>query len=254
MSLHYRHAILRQFPQSYAGLYAPRGIKIDLALAASQHADYAQALREAGLNVAIVPPDEAYPDSVFVEDTAIVWGTQALIARPKFSPRTGEEIGIAAVLERTHELTRLPDGATLEGGDVFSTEEATFVGLSARTNEAGAEALRQFMARLGRKTIIVPVTKCFHLKSAVTYLGDGTLALAPRLIGTEYFAGYDILEIEPANMIRIGQHVLMLDGYPQAERTLEKFAAPRGLKMRKVSLTEFEKGDGSITCLSLLWG
>ena len=269
MTLNYHHAILRQFPQSYAGLYAPRGIAIDLALAAKQHADYASALREAGLQVSILPPDEAYPDSVFVEDTAVLWGARALIGRlgptsahaedtgrasayaKGFGGRAGEEQGVAAVLSRTHETMHLPDGATLEGGDVFSTEQATFVGLSVRTNQAGVDALRRFMP--DRKVIAVPVEKCFHLKSAVTNLGDGALALDPKLISPEFFKGHDIVEVEPANVIRVGQHLLMLDGYPQAERKLASFAQARGLRVRRVPLTEFEKGDGSITCLSLLW-
>lgn len=258
MSLAYTNAFVRRYPRSYSAHYVPRGRSISLDLCARQHDDYAAALRSAGLNVEVLEADEATPDCVFIEDTAVLWGRHALSTRPR-APRTPEAGAVAAMLRRTHEVSELPDGAFLEGGDVFSTEQATFVGLSSRTNQTGIDALRAFMARFGRETIAVPIEKAFHLKSAVTYLGDGTVAIAPFLVDTAPFARFEQIEIDAdehhgANAIRAKNTLIVSENYPKARRKFEAFAARRGLNVVAVQNGEFEKGDGAISCLSLLWG
>ncbi len=258
MTLAYTHALLRRFPRSYPALYAPLGRTISLEEAARQHGAYADALRAAGLNVEILDGDEATPDAVFIEDTAVLWGRHALRTRPR-PPRTPEAGPVAARLCETHEVTELPEGAFLEGGDVFSTEATTFVGLSSRTNRAGAEALSQFMKRLGRETVAAPIEKCFHLKSAVTYLGDNTVAIAPGLVDAMPFARFEQIHIDAdeahgANCVRVGNHLLVSGLYPKATRALARFAERRGLTLHTIDNSEFAKGDGALTCLSLLWG
>lgn len=258
MALAYTNALLRRFPLSYADYYVSRGRTISLEQAARQHEDYANALRAAGLNVDILDGAEETPDSVFIEDNAVLWGQHALITRPR-PPRTPETAAVAARLRQTHELTELPEGAFLEGGDVFSTENTSFVGLSSRTNRAGAEALSRFMAQQGRETIAVPIEKCFHLKSAVTYLGDNTVAIAPGLVDAAPFARFEQIHIDAdeahgANCVRVGNHLLVSALYPKAARAMAGFAEQRGLTLHTIDNGEFAKGDGALTCLSLLWG
>ena len=257
MSLAYANALLRRFPRSYTDYYVARGRSISLEDAARQHDSYAAALHAAGLEIEILDGAEETPDSVFIEDTAVLWGRHALRTRPR-PPRTPETDAVAARLRLTHEVTELPEGAFLEGGDVFSTESATFVGLSSRTNRAGAESLSRFMKRLGRETIAVPIEKCFHLKSAITYLGDNTVAIAPDLVDAAYFARFEQIHIDAdeahgANCVRAGDHLLVSALYPKAVRTLTRFAEQRGLTLHTIDNSEFAKGDGALTCLSLLW-
>lgn len=258
MSLAYTHALLRRYPRSYPALYAPHGRVISLDACARQHGAYAAALAQAGLEVRVLDGDEATPDCVFIEDTAILWGPAALQTRPR-APRTPEAAAVAAQLAATHEVTTLPEGAFLEGGDVFSTERTTFVGLSVRTNREGIEALARFMARFGRTVTPVPIEKVFHLKSAATYLGDGAIAISPDLVDPTPFAGHELIEIgadEPhgANLIRAKETLIVSENYPKARAAFESFAAKRGLGVIAVQNGEFEKGDGAISCLSLLWG
>ncbi|MGE0740028.1 MAG: arginine deiminase family protein [Hyphomonadaceae bacterium] len=257
MSLTYTHALLRCFPRSYPSLYVERGRVISLDACARQHDAYAAALRAAGLVVEVMDAAEETPDCVFIEDTAVLWGRHALQTRPR-PPRTAEADAVAVRLRQTHEVTTLPDGAFLEGGDVFSTEAATFVGLSSRTNQAGVDALSRFMARFARETIAVPIERAFHLKSAVTYLGDNTVAIAPFLVDTAAFARFtqiaiDVDEHHGANAIRAGRHLIVSENYPKAARRFAAFAETHGLTLISVQNGEFEKGDGAMTCLSLLW-
>jgi dimethylargininase len=258
VTLSYRKAILRRFPSSYPSLYERLGRSISLDVAAAQHDEYANALRAAGLDVSTIEADESLPDSVFVEDTAVLWGSKALIARPS-PPRTEEEIAIAEYLRATHDIVRLRAGAFLEGGDVLLTETMTFVGLSSRTNHAGAEAASDFMASCGRQTRFVPVNRCSHLKSGITYLGWNTVAICPTFIDTTYFAELEKIHISTqeanaANCILTDSALIIADGYPEASLRLAQFASNHGIRIHEVKITEFEKGGGSLTCLSLLWG
>lgn len=252
MSLAYTHALTRAPSPAYPALYPD--IAIDLDLARRQHAAYVAALRDSGLSVRVLDGVAAMPDCVFVEDTAILWERNALMARP--SPRrAGEAEAMAPALAETHAVTWAPEGVKLEGGDVLQTDGHVFVGLTDRTDEAGAEALRAFMAPLGRPVVAVPVTRCLHLKTAATYLGGGAVALSPDLLDAEPFAraGYAIVEANaPAgNAIRAGATLLTMRA---DEPDLAAFARQHGLKRAVLDTSEFEKGDGALTCLSLLWG
>src|SRR5437899_4860511 len=165
------HALVRPQSPAYAPYYAARGISISADLAREQHARYVAALEAAGLRVQAVEQDAAFPDCVFIEDTAVVWGGRALIACMA-AHREGEQAAVEAALRPTHEIVRLPAGATLDGGDVLHVGPTTYVGLSSRTNAAGVRAVAEFLAPAGRSVVPVPVRRCLHLKSAVTALGN----------------------------------------------------------------------------------
>ena len=249
-------ALVRRPPRSYASFYENHGLGIDMALYDRQHAAYVDALKAAGLEIQVIAPDESFADGVFIEDTAVVWGDRALRTRMT-AHREGEQAAVLAHLAATHETVTLPPGATLDGGDVLHTEKITYVGRSARTNAAGAQALREFLSPARRRVVEVPVERCLHLKSAATWLGNETMLAAHDLIDIGYFEAERVLftaqgEEKAANTIRIGNHLLALSGYPETARTLWEFAQYRKLELHLLDMTEFEKGDGSLTCLSIM--
>lgn len=250
-------ALMRRVPDSYAPFYRARGISISSERARAQHAAYADALRAAGVQVHLLDGDEAWPDCVFVEDPAVVLPPRALMGR--LAPhREGEPAPVEAALRRWHQTVPLPDGARLEGGDVLHVEDTTYVGVTARTNRAGVEALREFLAPAGRRVVAVPVTKYLHLKTAATYLGNGTLAAVPDFAGVDAFDVDEVLLVdagEPvaANCLRVNDHLLVVAGNPRTEVRLRAFCERHGVRVVPLQISEFEKGEGSLTCLSLLW-
>lgn len=250
-------ALVRSVSPSYAVAYRRLGIRIDQDRAEAQHHAYVEALRGAGLGVDIVEPDVERYDCVFIEDTAVLWNTHALVTRMP-PDREGEQPPVEEQLRQSHQIAHLPSEATLEGGDVLHVDDMTYVGLSSRTNSAGAEALRLLMGRFGRTVVAVPVLAALHLKTVVTYLGDGTLMAAPDAIGKDTFGVREIISTGPeesraANCLRIGNRLLIPASSPITERRIRSFAEDRGICVVPVDISEFEKGDGSLTCLSLIW-
>ena len=252
-----RRALVRALPQSYRTYYDSLGIEIDFALAETQHMAYAGALAAAGLAVTPVEAAEEFPDCVFIEDTAIVWNDRALVTR-MVARREGEQAAVTERLRDTHEIVTLVDGARLEGGDVLHVDDITYVGLTERTNTAGIAALRFFLAPFNRTVVAVPCTRCLHLKTAATYLGNGTLLLAPGLLDVTQFTNLSRVietpahEAHAANTIRVGDHLLVQGGYPATETLLRGFAEAHGVTVWPVDTSEFAKGDGSLTCLSII--
>jgi len=249
-------ALVRGVSQSYA-IYDKPGRPVSIELAVRQHAAYISALQKSGLEISFVEPDESRPDCVFIEDTAVVWNQHALITR-MCPDREGEQQAVQNILQKTHEIRKLTGSATLEGGDVLHTADTTYVGLSSRTNKPGVRDLRNFMAIFGRRVISIPIEKCLHLKTCATYLGDGQLMVAPGLIPTNAFDAEAMIETDPsearaANCLRIGRHLLIPAGCPKTERRLQRFAETKNLEIISLNISEFEKGDGSLTCLSIIW-
>jgi dimethylargininase len=250
--------LVRRPPDTYAPAYHRRGIAIDAAATARQHAAYVAALQTAGISVHTIDGDAAYYDCVFVEDTAIVWGSSALICRTGNPDRDGEQQAVRAMLGRSHTLSEVPAGGRIDGGDVLHCEDTTFVGQSSRTNEIGIDALRRFLEPCGRMVVAVPVERALHLKSAVTYLGDGVLIAACELIDLRPLADFEVLATAPgeagaANCLRVGRHLMIPAGYAATETLLTDFAQRHRLGINTMNISEFEKGGGGLTCLSLLW-
>lgn len=248
-------AIMRAPAPGYGDFYP--AAHIDMALAGAQHAAYAEFLRSAGVSVDALPGEPDLPDCVFVEDPAVICGDRALITRA-LDHRAGEAALMADVLSKDHALTWLPPGAVLEGGDVLRVDGHVFVGLSRRTNQLGARALADFLRPTGWQVREIAVDRCLHLKTGVTRVGDNTLVISEDLIDPAPFAalGLDLIRVASpamANCLRIGS-MLAAPAHAEAVDDLARIAAfadRRGLGLSVLDISEFEKGEGGLTCLSL---
>jgi len=230
---------------------------IDAGRAAEQHAAYERALVEAGLAVHRLEPLDNDPDAVFVEDTAILLGSDAVITRPGSPSRFDEAASTARGLEPYFPIHRL-GGGTLDGGDVLKIGKVLYVGQSSRTDTAGTKALEAVAARLGYQVMPVKLGKCLHLKSAATFAGpDGkgrpTLLVNPDWVDPALFAGTDPLpvaegEAASANCVRAGDRLILAAGSPGTSARLRA----RGFIIVELDLSELQKAEASGTCMSLI--
>lgn len=226
---------------------------IDLARAVEQHRDYMHALELLGCRVVTLSAQPELPDSVFVEDVAVVVDELAVMTRPGAESRRPEVVSVAKVLKQYRPLATIEAPGTLDGGDVLRLGRAIYVGESARSNAAGIAQLRELLAPHGYTVRSVTTRECLHLKSAVTQLADDTLLLQPAWVDREAFAGYRIIEVDPAephaaNVVRVDDGLLMPAGFP---RTLERLLAA-GFHVVTVDVSELQKAEGAVTCCSLL--
>jgi dimethylargininase len=224
---------------------------VDPALARQQWEGYVAALRAEGWETVEVPPADDCPDSVFVEDTAVVYGGLAVIARPGADERKPETAGTEEKLAALgYRIARIEQPGTLDGGDVLKHDGTVWVGLGGRTNRSGVEQLRALLAPLGARVVAVPVSRVLHLKSAVTALPDGTVVGFEPLVD-DPAAWHSFLPVPE----EAGAHVVLLDEATvlmsaSAPRTRALFEA-RGLRVVAVDIGEFEKLEGCVTCLSV---
>jgi dimethylargininase len=236
-----------------AGLGAP-----DYQRALRQHQAYCSALEQCGLMLTGLEADPNYPDSTFVEDTAVVTVRLAVLTRPGASSRQGEVDGVRKLLaEFFPSLAEIQSPGTLDGGDVCEAGNHFFIGISARTNEAGAQQLAELLASFDYTSSFVDIRglhNLLHLKSGLSYLSENRLAVIDALASGRDLRGYDLVrvnddEMYAANCVRINDHVLVAAGYPLLERKL------RGLGYQAIALdmSEFQKMDGGLSCLSLRW-
>ena len=221
----------------------------DTTKALEQHARYASALEACGLVVTILDADERYPDGCFVEDTAIITPKAAFITCPGNPSRRGETTAIQAQLATERHITVMQDSGTLDGGDVLAADGHYWIGLSKRTNLSGAEQLSRWLEDQGYTTTLLPVNSVLHLKTGMTYLGRG------QYIGIPEFEPYVQLLLHPAeayaaNCMVVNQHLFIPAGYPSVMAQIE--ALNTGYTLHALEMSEFEKMDGGLTCLSLL--
>jgi dimethylargininase len=227
---------------------------IDFRLACEQHRAYEKALEELGCDLHRLPEEIDLPDSVFVEDAAIVVDELAVITRPGAESRRAETISIADALAAYRELQFIEAPATLDGGDVLLIGKTLFVGLSSRSNQQVIEQLRSFLLPYGYEVRGVEVRRCLHLKSAVTQISDGLLLINPAFIDAEAFNGYEWIEVdesEPyaANALRIKDAIIYPANYPRTLTRLET----RRLAIQVVDVSELIKAEGAVTCCSLVF-
>jgi dimethylargininase len=225
---------------------------IDVALARQQHGEYCAALRTAGLDLLELPPDERHPDACFVQDTAVVFGDLAVVARFGVESREGEQEAVRTAFQGHKRLAEIRPPATLEGGDVLIIGPRLFVGLSERTNRAGFTQLRDLLELEGGSVAALPVPESLHLLSDCTYLGRGVLLAKESVASLPIFAGLDVILIPAdegyaANALGLDTYVILPAGYPHTAAQIRA----REFTVLPVPLSEFAKADGGATCLSL---
>ena len=230
---------------------------IDVAAASLQHDGYEQALRDAGLEVIRLPHLPEHADGVFVEDTALLINGHAIITRPGAPSRASEIESTALGLDRHFDLHRIENGH-VDGGDVLRIGSTLYVGLSSRTNYEGFAALKQLVGRLGFETVAARPRNCLHLKSAATLAGHdatGRLVLVynSHALDREQFVGADMMAVDEnertaANVLRVGERLIMPAGNP---RTAELLRA-RGFQVIEVDVSELQKAEAGVTCMSLI--
>lgn len=226
----------------------------DLNVFAKDHADYIAALQSTGANVRVLPANATYPDSVFIEDAALLLQEGAVVTRPGAPSRLGEAADLAPVLEDYYEDIRRIDGpGYLEGGDVLVCENEILVGQSARTDAAGIAELRELVADWGYSVREVQTPPgVLHFKTDCSLMDEETILSTERLSATGCFDGYRVLHTAPgeeaaANAIRFNDIVLMAAGFPGTADVLTK----AGYSLRQIGNTEAAKLDGGMSCLSL---
>src|SRR4051812_7167752 len=248
---------------------------IDYARAVREHAAYDECLRRLGCRVERLPDLPDSPDSVFVEDTAVVVDTLAVIARPGAASRRGEVASAAEALAKYRPLAFIQPPGTLDGGDVLVTKVAgtfaakvpatfqqgvVFVGISGRTNPDGARQLATHLAPHGFSVIPVSVRGCLHLKSAVTLLraprheGQAALLINPDWVDREDFAGFELVDVDPtepaaANVLLVGDKVICAEAHARTRRRIEA----HGIVTLTVPAAELAKAEGGLTCGAIIF-
>jgi len=227
---------------------------IDFKLARLQHQRYEETLRDLGLDVISLPEEPQLPDSVFVEDTAVVLDECAVITRPGAISRRSETETVASTLLPYRELRFILPPATLDGGDVLCIGRQIFIGLTERTNISAVEQMRKLLAEYGYAVSGFQVSGCLHLKSAVTQVTGKTLLINPAWVEKGHFPGMNFLEIDPsepyaANALLIGDSVIYTAAFPMTCRHLKA----AGIEPLLVDFSEFAKAEGAVTCCSLIF-
>ncbi len=227
---------------------------IDVDLARRQHTAYVEALQRMGAAVIVLPAEPDLPDSVFVEDTAVVVNDLAVMTAPLLESRRKEVPTVAAALAPYRKQGGLSGEATLEGGDVMMVGRTLYVGLSARTNRQGVAQLAGLLEPLGYRVEAVRFRDCLHLKSACCYVGRNTLLANSAWIDTAQFGELDVVEVAPeeptaANALWIDEQVLLPASFPRTAQRLRD----RGIMVRPIDVSEVQKAEGGVTCCSILF-
>jgi dimethylargininase len=250
-------AIVRRPGENFAdGLTTFVGEAPDYENALVQHEAYCAALEQCGLNVVRLEADLTHPDATFVEDVAVVTADFAVVTRPGAQSRRSEVDGIRGPLSRffamMHEITA---PGTLDGGDICKAGKHFFIGISERTNEDGAQQLAAILERHGRSASFIDIRgmkNILHLKSGIACVAERQLVVWKELAGHEQFRGYDLICVAPeenyaANCVRVNDRVLIAMGFPRIAAAL----AERGFTTLAIEVSEFQKMDGGLSCLSL---
>jgi dimethylargininase len=217
---------------------------IDFARAEAQHDAYERILAANGCEIVHVPAEPDMPDSVFVEDAAVVLDDVAIITRPGAQSRREEVESVASVLQRYRPLFRVTEPATVDGGDVLVVGQRLYIGRSQRTNLEAIERLN---------AIPIDFQGCLHLKSAVTQIDDETLLLNPRWVDSRQFPDLNYVAVDPAepfgaNALRLADALIFSASHPRTRKLLES----RGYRVEVVDVSELEKAEAGVTCCSVI--
>jgi dimethylargininase len=250
-------AIVREPGKSVEkGLRSNKQAVVSCEAVMAEHRAYVDALAALGLAVAIQPPLEAFPDSVFVEDTALVFPQGAVLLQPGALSRSAERDEVRGALARHFAgVEELGPGEFVDGGDVLVTPQTVFIGVSRRTNRPGAESLKRKLAALGREARIVATpASVLHFKSACALLDEDRIVATRAMAASGIFEGFALLTVPEeedaaANLLRIHNTVLVGEAYPRTAGLL----AQEEYEVRTLPVSEVAKLDAGLSCMSLRW-
>ena len=250
----FTQAIVRKpCPQIVNGLTGSNLGKPDYDLAVKQHNQYCEALIACGLNLIRLDPDHNYPDSTFVEDTALITPKCAIITNPGAPSRRGETKEIKNLLcrmKKTVEEVNSP--GTVEAGDIMMVGSHFYIGISERTNQEGADQMIRILGKYGLSGSKVKLQNVLHLKTGVSYLENNTLLAAGEFIDSKKLKEFNIIPVDDdetyaANSIWVNDQVIIPSGHPKTQKAVER----AGYQTLPVDMSEFRKIDGGVSCLSL---
>lgn len=248
-----QHAWTRDIPDSFTdAITGSRGRRPDVALARSQHNDYRERLSDSGLRVVSLSADEAQPDCVFIEDTAVFLGDLLVATRPGAPARLGEVRSVLAALD-SHPVATIEDPGTLDGGDVMVMGDRVFVGLSERSNPEGIGQLKLFAAERGMETVVLEVSGVLHLKSGVLPIDADTVVVTPGTVDESLLSDLRVIHEHPAerhgfSAMPLPDRVLVTANAPHTARLV----ANAGFEVDPIDVSEILAADGGLTCLSLI--
>ena len=225
----------------------------DFKKALVQHQDYIAALKECGLEVTILDADENFPDSTFVEDVALLTPFCAIITNPGAATRQQEIQSMIPVIKDFYkDIEFIQAPGTVEAGDIMMVADHYYIGLSARTNQAGAEQMINILEKYKMTGSVVSLTEVLHLKTGLGYLENNNLMASGEFLTKAEFQQYNLLEVDrdeayAANSVWVNDIVLTPKGFPKTKKRIEA----AGYIVREVDVSEFQKIDGGLSCLSL---
>ena len=225
----------------------------DYELALEQHIKYREALEQCGVKVTILESDDNYPDSTFVEDTAVLTKDCAIITNPGALSRKGEIKNIIPAVEKFYSnIEYIKSSGTVDGGDILNVDNFYYIGLSKRTNVEGAQQFINILKKYGMNGKMVEMNEMLHLKSGIAYLGNNDLVVAGEFINNQMFKDFNKIKISEnetyaANCININDTIFLPKGYDNTRKMIESF----GYKTLTLDMSEVQKVDGGLSCLSL---
>ncbi len=233
--------------------FLPR-VNVDTDLLLQQHQQYQTVLSSLGCEVVTLPSEPKLADSVFIEDTAIVLDEIAVLCRPGVESRRHEIASVAAILQDYRPIFSIQPPCTLDGGDLLRFGKVIYVGISTRSNRSGIEQLNSIVSDYGYSVKTIEVSKCLHLKSAVSEVAPGTLLINSDWINKTALGDVDLIDVDreeahAANALLVEQRVIYPSSFP---RTMKKLLA-RGIEVIPVDMSELQKIEGAATCCSLIF-
>jgi dimethylargininase len=253
----FRRAIVRNPAANFANglttidLGAP-----DLKTVLTQHALYCEALEKCGLCLTRLPSAEAFPDSAFVEDVAVLRAKRAILTNPGAPSRKGEVALMRDTLAKEYDLLdQIADPGTLDGGDICELDDHVLIGVSLRTNHEGAQQLAKWLKTQGVTSAFIDIRQTpgiLHLKSGISYVGNNRIVVIEALAGLPELRNFELIVTDPsedyaANLIRVNDYVLIASGFPKLQAKLESL----GYSVLPIDMSEYQKMDGGLSCLSL---
>ena len=255
--MQFTRAIVRPPPPTYAaGIASANAGAPDLPRALAQHQAYCLALEQCRLAVSVLSADAEFPDSCFVEDTAVLTARGAIATRPGAPSRAGEVSSIvAALVPYFSEIACITAPGTVDGGDICEAEGHFLIGLSLRTNDEGARQLAGLLGDIGFPSSFIDIRgsrRLLHLKTGLSYLDDGRMILTSDVPRTAALAPYELIEVPEteryaANCLCLNDKVIIADGYPATRAAIEA----SGYETLALEMSEYRKMDGGLSCLSL---